>query len=819
MKLAGRSHVRTGLERIAARASVHESHRFDLLSALSILALLIGSGSAARVAPSAARAASAYEPSAQLPAASSSSESLPAGPEVWSPPLEPDRIAAPGSSAAGLHPAGSVPLVALAPADTDAIVYRESFDHASPATGLPQGWGIGPPEYLPWIKTSADTTVYGAARPSLRVDLSLAPANFQVTTAFFTIPDINARYTVDVSLRIQEPDASMRVQVVVCDYRQYWLETIPLMDVTGAQMSGFRRYRLSFRHQDKPVWGTCFLMFGLPYRKFLRSGTFWIDDLEVHTGAEAKKLELYLRPLTVEPGQPVEVHASCGQGQADLRVYREGLERDLVLGPIPVTGLAEQPVPAGACSTGCGWPASTLIPVGSDWKSGVYIAQIDDGDRPVDASFVVRGHGGNGSILVELPTHTDQAYNGWGGGSFYSHPEVFTISFERPMDAWLDCLYAAPIYLIRWLEREGIPYEVANDDDLNDRPDLLFRYPGLVLCWHSEYWTRNMREGLERYLAAGGSIISLAGNTCWWQTRMESCDPVAPPGCTGSRRLTCYKTRYGIDPYLHKDPSGVTTNWDSPPVDDPPQRLFGLDYRYGGMVNWSTSSSCPGDCHYDWVTGSGGYTAYNTRSWVFAGTGLTDGQTFGQDQAIVGYEVDGAPLVWTSNAPPTIRPGFQAPADFQVLGYAPCTNLNAADSSGVAVAGLSDRGRSFLFDGGTTNWCWGLEADPIVQKITRNLIDHLSSTPPAQTNWLNLTIIPNPVTSGLVVHMTGRLPEGVGVYGPDGRELAWLKTELLDATTGAVRWDLNDSHGRALPSGVYWIRAPGAEPRVFVHVR
>jgi hypothetical protein len=707
---------------------------------------------------------------------------------------------------AGLRPAWSA-------ATDSTVLYQEAFDRVSSQTGLPEGWSAGPTAHVPWVLTAPDSSVFASSPRSLRVDLPLAPLNFQIRTPFIPIPDVNGSYTAEFSLRVEEPDASMRVQAVVCGTHQGWLEVIPLLDLTGARMDAFRRFRVSFRHRDVTASGYCFLMFGLPYRKLLREGRFWVDDVTLGTGEQAPALQLYLTPTTVAAGDRVGVHLSCGQGSATLRVFREGVEREPVLGPITLDGLSEHPMPEQAYRLGCNWPQAAEIPTGTDWTSGLYVAQVDDGNRPVDASFVVRGRGGEGPILVVIPNHTDQAYNDAGGGSFYSHPRATEICFERPFAAWMDGIYAAPIRLIRWLEREGIGYGTATDDDLNDRPELLYKYPGVVLCWHSEYWTRLMREHLADYVGAGGSLLCFSGNTCWWQTRLE--DPPDSLGRPMPRRLVCYKGDAGRDPSRWTDPALVTTNWDLPPLQEPQQSLFGLNYRQGGMVNWATGSECP--CPFDWLLGHGGYQAFHTDSWVFAGTGVTEGETLGRDQAIVGYEVDGANLVW-KNGRPEPAPGFGSPAGFEILGYAPCYSLESADSAGVAIMGLVDRGRSFTFNGGTTGWCWGLAADPVIQRITKNLIARLSPGSPSP-HAPGLVLSSNPVTSTLSIRFSGEIPPQVGVYAADGRQFALLHPRFYGPSTAHVVWNLHDQEGRPAPSGVYLIRVPGAAPVRVVCVR
>jgi hypothetical protein len=700
-------------------------------------------------------------------------------------------------------------LAAAVVAPAQAAFYHQSFEEISPSTGLPPGWSVIPSWNQPWVLTAADSTIYGAAPPSLRLTLPLVTLSYDVRSPFIPLENVNGEYTLEVALRCEEPDFVFRVEAIVCDLNGGWLEEIPLIAVTAQDDRGFRVYRAPIYHKDTDRPGKCFLLFGLPYAKQLRGGRIWIDDLEVRSGHEAGALDLYLVPQVVAAGEPVEVHATCGRGNVSLRVYREGAARTEVLGPLEITDLAEQPVPQDASENGCRWPVSTLLATQTDWDTGVYIISLDDGDRTAEAMLVVRGKGTEGPVLVVIPTHTDQAYNLWGGRSFYSHPRAWRISFERPTFYGVPGFYAMPVHLIRWLEREGIGYGVATDDDLHAHPELLFSYRGVILAGHPEYWTRAMKENLESYAAYGGSILCLSGNNCWWQTRLEAT-------AEGSRQIVCYKSDSGQDPYRKIDPSLVTTRWDLPPVDEPPERFLGLSYLYGGAVNGNVSSTQRGI--YDWLDGHGGYRAYRTGHWVFAGTGLEDGQTFGRGQAIVGVEVDGIPLRWR-NGLPEVQPDAKASSAFTILGYAPAFNVIKSDSTGVAVMTLMERGDAFTFNAGTTGWCWGLAADSVVQRITRNLITHLPGHLPSRPGRLVLRLAPNPASSSIVAEVLGSsVPPRIAAFSVDGRRLVDLTLHRRGLGYGRVWWDFRDAHGNLLPSGVYWLSAGTATSPV-VHLR
>jgi len=387
------------------------------------------------------------------------------------------------------------------------------------------------------------------------------------------------------------------------------------------------------------------------------------------------------------------------------------------------------------------------------------------------------------------------------------------LSFERPTEHRYKGAYHVPIQLVRWLHRETIGYAMAADDDLHDQPELLDMYPALVLCWHSEYWSGEMRRNVETFIDRGGSLVSLSGNTCWWQTRIAETDDPVEPG--SSRRLVCYKTRaLRHDPYVDIDPGRVTTLWDSPPFNNPATDFLGLSWRQGGMVNSSRRSDCP--CEFDWLEGHGGYTAYRTDHWIFEGTGAAEGDVIGREYAFVGYEVDGARIVWQDGRP-IIDPEGGTPTDFEILGHAPCWNFYNTDGLGVGLMAVRESGRGFVFNGGTTGWCWGLAADPIVQRITRNLIDRAARYVPSSDSEIHL--YPSPTRSQVTLELRGgEHPDRVDIYSASGQWITRTGVKRIGSRLSVATWDFTDRRGMRLPAGVYYLSV-GRDMRRAVYVR
>ena len=116
------------------------------------------------------------------------------------------------------------------------------------------------------------------------------------------------------------------------------------------------------------------------------------------------------------------------------------------------------------------------------------------------------------------------------------------------------------------------------------------------------------------------------------------------------------------------------------------------------------------------------YTARFADHWVFEGTGLTDGDEFARARS--GYETDAADIVDVGGVPrATGRDG--TPPSFAVLATADLRHWSEHGQGGAATMGVFESGAGTVFNAGTVNW--GAElADPVVARITRNVLDRLA---------------------------------------------------------------------------------------------
>ena len=383
------------------------------------------------------------------------------------------------------------------------------------------------------------------------------------------------------------------------------------------------------------------------------------------------------------------------------------------------------------------WPAYRF-PVEPDWPPGVYIAVLLEDGRPqqpnlhvdVDARegralFVVRSDAPqpDAHVLYKLPLLTYHAYNCGSGDSrswsLYTVPPPRDLPVAVPpcvstcrpgggtggmpsdLANW-DPFDPTPrqtfvhwdARFIAWLEANGYAVDVCTDLDLDSDADLdlLGRYPLLVSAGHDEYWTDAMRGNVERAVDEGHSVAFFGGNTCWWRVTFDD-------HCSFRRGA----------------------EWSDPAAGQQPENsLTGVSFRNGGERDR--------DDHPVPV----GYRVQHADHWVFDGTGACDGTTFGdrQDEYLVGYECDGADfardvLERGGTVEPTGEDG--TPEDFLILGVGDLAPSGWGVGNRAATMGIYERGGT-VFNGATTDWPRLLGRNPVVDRITHNVIGRLSGS-------------------------------------------------------------------------------------------
>ena len=244
-------------------------------------------------------------------------------------------------------------------------------------------------------------------------------------------------------------------------------------------------------------------------------------------------------------------------------------------------------------------PGRVRIHIG-DWPSGLYFVRITSKDRRVGyAPFVVRPQVlGTSRIAVVLPTNTWQAYNfadadgdGW-GDSWYVNGAFRRVDIGRPYsDSGIPLRFRDfDSAIIAWLSARG-NVDFLTDLDLEHvaSGDLLAHvYDLIVFPGHEEYTTAHEYNVVRRFRNLGGNLMFLSANNFFWKVVFQG---------QVMRRVGEWRN-----------------------LGRPEASIVGVQYvasNYG--------------------VHQGAYIA-NTASapWVFAGTGLANGQSFGR----YGYEID-----------------------------------------------------------------------------------------------------------------------------------------------------------------------------------
>lgn len=501
------------------------------------------------------------------------------------------------------------------------------------------------------------------------------------------------------------------------------------------------------------------------------------DYIRLHCGATVARPSGRVAPAEAPLAFTVEL--------ARLGATREVVHR--------VEGLVadNHPIPDDAAAHGAGWPSVHQLTAEADWRSGWYEALLvatraDGSTVERRAGFVLRAPTGMPSarILMELSLNTWNAYNDWGRSNLYTGGN--TVSFRRPLahgfltrpdalvhrnanidrepdlggDGWL--AYARrhaisswsacagwPTWegpFIEWAEGAGYTFDYAVNADLEERPHILEHYPMLLSVGHDEYWSSPMRDAVEAFIAAGGNVAFLSGNTSFWQVRLED----------GGDTMVGYKdTARRQDPLRHSNPELLTGMWSDPTINRPESFMTGVSFTRGG---YARQAGCT-------PRGQRGYTVWRPEHWLFEGTDLRYGDLLGDEHCVVGYECDGCELTLEHGLPvPTHADG--CPEGFTVLGTAPARLYSIDEAKGEndyptglqkmrtvgelqgvahvlfgsateenvrriahgnAVLGTYTAGGTVVTTG-CTDWAYGVAGgDPLVQRITSNILDRLSS--------------------------------------------------------------------------------------------
>jgi hypothetical protein len=441
-----------------------------------------------------------------------------------------------------------------------------------------------------------------------------------------------------------------------------------------------------------------------------------------HPSSAGSLTEAFADAPSYLPGETLRLAVHTTAARYTVAVFRLGPDMPKMSDSTPQRGVGQPGAilsdPA-SLEVRAPWTFDYSQDIPAAWPSGIYLAKVSGiGGADGYAVFTVRSTRPSEVLLVENVVN-DQAYNAWGGTSFYvsSRGELApgvhhasAVSLDRPFagENGAGQLFEQVAPFAIWLERNGYDVAYTTDYDLATHPDDQPLPRTVLFSGHDEYWGVPLRDWLDLHVLERGDLDLgvFAANTGYWPVSFRD------PSPTGPRTVVVYKEAItnpdlGSRPAYLPDGRPKTLQYrnllwgDRGPANRPEQALLGVEYGYI-------------------ATGASAYSLAPTApDFLLAGTGLSSGASLGR---IVAGEVD------------FVQPSFaMEPGDSVV---AEGRGFRTRDGvPGLAQAVLRQRasgGR--VFAAGTFRWIWGLDpgyaqANDVpagFERLTTNIVDFLA---------------------------------------------------------------------------------------------
>ncbi|MFD7311186.1 DUF4082 domain-containing protein [Promicromonospora sp. NPDC059942] len=271
--------------------------------------------------------------------------------------------------------------------------------------------------------------------------------------------------------------------------------------------------------------------------------------------------------MSVDTGKRVSFKIDTDARAYTIDIYRTGWYQGLGARKIAsVTPSATLPQRQPECAwdvttelVDCGgWGVSAGWDVPTTAVSGVYIALLTRTDTGGQShiTFVVRDDGSTSDVVFQTSDTTWQAYNTYGGSSFYTggaNGRAYKLSYNRPfatrgLENGRDFYFSAEYAMVRFMEQNGYDVTYISGVDTDRDGARLLDHKAFLSVGHDEYWSAAQRTAVERARDAGVHLGFFAGNDMYWHTRWE---PSAVGTPSDHRTLVSYKETWGrakIDP-------------------------------------------------------------------------------------------------------------------------------------------------------------------------------------------------------------------------------------------------------------------------------
>ncbi len=226
-----------------------------------------------------------------------------------------------------------------------------------------------------------------------------------------------------------------------------------------------------------------------------------------------------------------------------------------------------------------------------------------------------------------------------------------------------------------WLEREGFAYDYYAETQLHSGALNLDDYRVLVISTHPEYWTREMYFRVKSWVfERGGRLLYLGGNGL--NCEVDMIDSSAAVYQNGDARKLI---RGGFESRFHMRVESEAN-------------LLGVVFTDAGVM-----TAAP-------------FRAQNASHWAFAGTGLREGDLFGEKSLHMRCE-GGASGHETDKVSPSSPPN--------VVKLAKGTNR---DDGGADLITFETPSGGAVFSAGSITWTSSIPVDDAVSRITANVL-------------------------------------------------------------------------------------------------
>lgn len=252
-----------------------------------------------------------------------------------------------------------------------------------------------------------------------------------------------------------------------------------------------------------------------------------------------------------------------------------------------------------------------------------------------------------------------------------------TEKITDPIEGRAAChLAPAEWRLLGWLEKNRFAYDYYAETQLDSGVLNLDAYKVLIISTHPEYWTRKMYDRVKAWVhQRGGRLMYLGGNGV--NCEVDLVEPSAVIYQNGDARELI---RLGLESRFHMRGESEAN-------------LLGVVYDEKGIM-----TSAP-------------FRVSNAAHWVYSGTGLKDGDEFGQNSLHMRC-AGGASGHETDKVSPSSPQGVVRLAK----------GLNP-DEGGADLAYYEAKGGGAVFAAGSITWTSAVLVDDHISRITLNVLN------------------------------------------------------------------------------------------------